>query len=597
MKFVAKLVASSTACALVFAIAAVAQDFPKADLLFGYSGFRANPARNLPSFYSNGASAPFTWNFNRYVGFETEFAGYTNANIHNVQFDTTEMTYLFGPRFSFSRARTFVPYVHTLFGGVHLTTSLPVTVTPTPLPTPTPVTTTPTTITRLQASQDAFAMALGGGIDIRVSHLITLRPMQFDYLMTRLEDFGQSGQPSQNRNQHNVRYSAGIMFNFGGERASPPPPPPPPPTALRTKQCPGAGSVPIDQDCPKQNLGFGIVSSPSQICQGASVIVTPNGTLPAGAVSQWAINGERVSQAQRLEFGSTGRDPGVYRINLKVTAEGYNDASADTAVTVLAYVPPSGTLTVSPSEIFVGEKATLSASFTPGQCGGAVGPVTFSASEGSVSADQYIASGVQLAPPGTSEQRKTIAITAKVSDERGSGSAQASVVVKQPALLSARQLPDVLFAQDSDRVNNCGKRVLLEELHTLANNDPSGRVVFVGHIAEGERASKDLDLKRALNAAAVISAGQEVCTAFPASQIFVNTAGTADNGVRTQPNFCSGSTAVAERPGQTVDASDDLAKFRRVEVWFVPAGGAVPASGAGAKDAAALGVSKLGCPR
>ncbi|MGH9647135.1 MAG: hypothetical protein ACRD4E_09995, partial [Bryobacteraceae bacterium] len=188
-------------------------------------------------------------------------------------------------------------------------------------------------------------------------------------------------------------------------------------------------------------------------------------------------------------------------------------------------------------------------------------------------------------------------IMAKVSDQKGSASAPVNVVVKQRALLSARQLPDVLFAKDSDRVNNCGKRVLLEELRTQENDDPAGKVVLVGHLAEGEQASKDLDLKRALNAAAVISAGREVCTAFPTSQIFVNAAGAADNGVRLQPNFCGGSTAVPEKPGQNVASSDDAAKYRRVEVWFVPTGGALPASGADAKDAAALGVNRLGCPK
>jgi outer membrane protein OmpA-like peptidoglycan-associated protein len=414
-----------------------------------------------------------------------------------------------------------------------------------------------------------------------------------DYLMTRLEDFGQSGQPSQNRNQHNLRYAAGLMFTFGGERPSPPPPPAPP----RIKQCAGGVTVPIDQDCPRQNISLGILANPSQICQGATASVAPSGPLPEGALVQWTINGEPTSQAQRLEFGSTGRDPNAYKIGLKATAEGYNDASAETTISVLGYVPPSGTASVSPSEIWLGEKATLAASFSPGRCGGALGPATFSAPEGMINGNQYDSANVQFAPPTSSEQRRTISIVAKVSDERGSGFAQANIVVKQKALVSATQLPDVLFAQRSDRVNNCGKRVLLEQLRTLANSDPMGRVVLVGHIEEAERASQDLDLRRALNAAAVISAGQGVCTAFPASQILVNAAGATDNGGSYQPNFCRASTAVGERPGQAVADNDDAAKYRRVEVWFVPAGGAVPASGDGAKDAAARGVSSLGCPR
>jgi hypothetical protein len=363
------------------------------------------------------------------------------------------------------------------------------------------------------------------------------------------------------------------------------------------KACPGGTTVPMEQVCPTQNITLGILANPSQVCPGGTATVTTNGSLPGGAVVQWTINGAPISQAPQLEFGSVGRDPGTYRIGLKVTAEGYNEASVETAVTVLGYIPPSGTLIASPSEIWLGEKTTLSAQFASGQCGGTLGPVSYSAPEGALSGNQFEAARVQFAPPGPSDQQKTITITAKVSDERGSGTAQANVVVKQRGVIAAKQLPDVLFTEGNDRVNNCGKRVLLEELRTLASNDPSGKVVLVGHIAEGEKASKDLDLKRAMNAAAVISAGSEVCTAFPTSQIFVITAGAADNGVPFQPNFCGGSTAATERPGQTVSATDDAAKYRRTEVWFVPTGGALPASAEAAKDAGTLGVGRLGCPK
>jgi len=417
-------------------------------LFLGYSFLRANSARNIPAFTNNGGVGTFGWNFNPHIALEAEFGGYHNGNIHNVQFDTTEMTYLFGPRFSLSRARRVIPYVHTLFGGIHLTTSLPVTVVPTP------VNTTPTT-TRIKASQDTFAMALGGGLDIKLNHYMMLRPIQLDYLMTRLEDFGQSGTPSQNRNQHNLRFAAGLTFTFGGERPSPPTT-----TAVnlpvlpRTKQCADGNAIPIDQDCPKQNSRVTLQANPSQVCQGASATVAASGTLPEGAMMQWSINGEAVSQSPRLEFGATGRDPGAYKVGLKVTAIDYNDASAETTITVLGYTPPSGTLSVSPSEILFGEKASLTANFTPGQCGGALAPVTYSAAEGTISGNQFDSTTVQLAAPTNSEQRRTVTLMAQVSDGRGSGSAQTSVVVKQPAALSPRQLPDVLFAQGSDRVNN-----------------------------------------------------------------------------------------------------------------------------------------------
>ncbi len=139
--------------------------------------------------------------------------------------------------------------------------------------------------------------------------------------------------------------------------------------------------------------------------------------------------------------------------------------------------------------------------------------------------------------------------------------------------------------------------MLLEELKGLYEGDPGGNVVFVGHLAETEPTVSSLDLKRALNAAAVISAGQESCSRFSASQILVKGVGTADDGVDFQPHFCGTSTNVVERQGQTAEQNDSMAKFRRVEVWFVPTGGVPPKSATDTKDAATLGVSSLGCPR
>jgi hypothetical protein len=393
--------------------------------------------------------------------------------------------------------------------------------------------------------------------------------------------------------QNSFRYSGGVLFNFGGERPSPPPVAPPPPPAM--KPCPGGSSVLVDQDCPKQDFSLRINASPSEVCPGALSKVAPAGSLPEGASMEWALNGEPISRAPALEFGSTGRDPGTYKVDLKVTAAGYNDESANTIVTVRPYGPPSGSLSASPTEIWVGEKANLEPSFRPGDCGGSLGPVTFSVPEGSISGTQYDSSGVRFDPADPSEQRKTIQIVAQVSDGRSSGTAQTAVVVKQKGAIAAKRLPDILFPSGSDRVNNCGKRVLLEELKSMLDSDPTGKVVLVGHIAENESAG--LDLKRVLNAAAVISAGQGICSSFPASQILTNSVGAADNGIDFQPYFCGASTGTTEKQGQAVAQSDDSAKYRRVEVWFVPTGGALPASAKDAKNAATLSLSHLGCPK
>ena len=156
-------------------------------------------------------------------------------------------------------------------------------------------------------------------------------------------------------------------------------------------------------------------------------------------------------------------------------------------------------------------------------------------------------------------------ITAKVSDEKGSASAETTVLVKQRTAITARRLPDIVFPKNSARVNNCGKRVLLEELKSLFESDPTGTVVFVGHTSENESASSGLDQKRALNAAAVISAGQGICANFPAAQTHVNAAGSAAGGAnssrtsaRLQPAYRNG-LAKRSRP-VTIRASSGVWK-------------------------------------
>jgi len=216
--------------------------------------------------------------------------------------------------------------------------------------------------------------------------------------------------------------------------------------------------------------------------------------------------------------------------------------------------------------------------------------------EGSISGVDYNSSGVQFDPSNNSEQRKTITVAAKVADDKGSASAETNILVKKKAALMAKRLPDIVFPTGSARVNNCGKRVLLEELKTSLDNEPGGKVVFVGHQTDSEAKWPELDQKRALNAAAVISAGQGICGSFPSSQIYVSAEGGAQNGVDLRPHFCA-TSAGEERPGQGVLESDDAAKYRRVEVWFVPAGGVPPASLRAYKDSATLSVNALGCPK
>jgi hypothetical protein len=195
---------------------------------------------------------------------------------------------------------------------------------------------------------------------------------------------------------------------------------------------------------------------------------------------------------------------------------------------------------------------------------------------------------VQFDPNNKAEQRKSVTITAKVTDARGTeGTATTNVDVINKATVSAIRLPDVLFPRDSARVNNCGKRVLLEELRSYIQRDPTGSVVLVGHSSTDEKIS-GLDMQRALNAAAVVTAGTGVCLSIPKNQVQISATGPDQNGVPFEPGFCGPSVSAG---------SSSAANMRRVEVWFVPTGGQPPASLKEHQDATALPVSELGCPK
>jgi opacity protein-like surface antigen len=108
-------------------------------------------------------------------------------------------TYLFGPQYSLRGIPRVTPFVHALFGGVEGAR-----VTPGPLgpggSCPAPACSGFTII-----HERAFAMALGAGLDIKVSDHLWLRPIQADYIRQNFSD-GTMNSP---------RISAGIVFRFG----------------------------------------------------------------------------------------------------------------------------------------------------------------------------------------------------------------------------------------------------------------------------------------------------------------------------------------------------------------------------------------------
>lgn len=200
------------------AMAFAADDHPFIETFFGYTYMRVNSASNVPAVSANGGGGQAAIDFNKWLGFVMDMGAVHNGNISDQHIDTTLINYLWGPRVSLRYSR-ITPYFNILFGGMHATTSTALSAIPVPpqanqpiyLPgTPTPPPNSPVTL-RAVASQTAFAMATGGGLDIKINKHVSFRPIGLDYMLTRLQNF----RTLNDNNQHHLRYTTGFNFTFG----------------------------------------------------------------------------------------------------------------------------------------------------------------------------------------------------------------------------------------------------------------------------------------------------------------------------------------------------------------------------------------------
>jgi opacity protein-like surface antigen len=217
--------------ALLTASVAAATESPTWEGFLGYNWVRFSPSNpniagftGLPTFDMHGGDAQIAYNFTRNIGLVLDVGavhagsvfGIANDITGNRGVDHTLVNFVLGPRYTFTRHSRFKPFVHALFGGARGTSSTSITllqggaIWPPPgiiLP---PGTLQPTGAT-LQAERNGFAMLIGGGIDIKVSKHIALRPIGADYYMTRLPRFVTGN----DTNKDHFRYSAGVNFLFG----------------------------------------------------------------------------------------------------------------------------------------------------------------------------------------------------------------------------------------------------------------------------------------------------------------------------------------------------------------------------------------------
>jgi opacity protein-like surface antigen len=166
-------------------------DYSKNEFFAGYSYLRETgdtSGRNL-----HGVVLEYTRNIRERVGITVDFSGHFSRTSFpitggEVSIKRERYNLLVGPRYNFRSESRVTPFVHALLGVGHSKIDASV------------ITTSGNTFTF--GKDTAFAMALGGGIDIKANEKISIRAIQVDYNPLFSSDDV----------RNNLRLSIGVVF-------------------------------------------------------------------------------------------------------------------------------------------------------------------------------------------------------------------------------------------------------------------------------------------------------------------------------------------------------------------------------------------------
>jgi hypothetical protein len=376
-------------------------------------------------------------------------------------------------------------------------------------------------------------------------------------------------------------------------------------------------------------------------CPGKPLTLHANITPAAGRKIQyaWTVNSEPQG-GNTPEFTFTPNNTGTFNVQVTISdvtpppppmqrpkhfpARCWNPpppppppapVTARTTISISETAPTITSVTADPTSLACAANTTgahaanLTVQAASSPCGGNLS-YKWTVSEGRVTNDTsqnatFDASTLSF-EPGVAAQSKTITASVTVTDETGKTASQSTsfAVTCQPVW---QRFGDVIFTKDNARVNNCGKRILIDEAAPrMASGDYD--IVLVGHRAADEQANAPpmpgrpraplvpLDEQRTLNCAAVLSGGTTTCANVDPSRIRVDWVATAQTS-ELRPGICGTSARAAQeerRGSQTSEADRD----RRVEVYLVPRGTtALPPAVKQIQPLPEAQVQALGCPK
>jgi outer membrane protein OmpA-like peptidoglycan-associated protein len=468
----------------------------------------------------------------------------------------------------------------------------------------------------------------GGGVKFHLTDHFGLRA-DVRGLWTRNPTYGLQSFPSgtnvyiPGKNKlDGMQATLGLVIFLGQSKCPPMPPAPPPPAPL-----------------PTPTLSGGTGADGAALCPGKPVTIHAAEEAPAGhnLTYAWTVNGQSQS-ATGADLTYTPTASGTFNVQVTVTdptpppapmekpakfpvrcwiqppaIQPVAPVTGSTSFTVASDAAPTISSVSAASSTLAcaantgAHTTTLSSSAQGSACGGNL-TYKWTVSEGTLTNESspnpsFDASSMNF-EGGAQGQSKTVTATLTVTDTAGKTATQNTTITVscQPTFV---RLDDVIFAKNNSRVNNCGKRVLIDDAASrLASGDYD--LVLVGHrdTDEAENAPKArgarrgtparaLDQERVMNAAAVLSGGTGTCGHVDPTRIKVDYVGT-DQTSETRPGQC-GTSNTKERKGSETTEAD---KNRRVEVYLVPHGATTSLPPA-VKNMQPLpdDVKALGCPK
>ncbi len=445
----------------------LAQDVetPKYEIFVGYQwlhpgGFVPVPFGNYNapngmklSDMPEGFGASFTYNFQKYFGLEGDFGN---------NWDNYETTISAGPKATY-RTENANFFVNTLLSYNRLAVN--------GLPT-----------------GNGIGAILGGGMDLKITHLFYLRLFEADYVWGR-QNYSQvvsSAFPDLRRvSLEGVRLRTGLVFNFGY-----------PPSVTPTASC----SV-----------------QPSEVMQGEPLTATASAANfnPKHPLTYtWSGTGGKVTgKDNTASIDTNGVAGGSYTVSAHITdpkmkTGGEATCTANYTVKEPPKNPPQISCSASPSSLQVGGSSTITCSCTsPDNV-----PVTvagWTATGGSVSG-----SGNTATLDTTGASAGPVTVSATCTDSRGlntQASTQVNVENPPPPPPQATKLTDCDFANMAKikkpwRVDNECKGKLDDVAKNLQQN-ADNKLVIVGN-AEPTEKRPNLAAERAVNSKAYLTGGE-----------------------------------------------------------------------------------------